>query len=113
MKMHYPITSFLLMLSAGCSEIAEQKEKEAVRAATELQQLQELQCQAHVMQSAFIAASHSLQLVPMVPLVMADILCQQCREAESSSRVSTRKNNVEITKSDLGIEEEQDHPADN
>jgi len=33
MKMHHPITSLLLMLSAGCSEIVEQKEKEAVRAA--------------------------------------------------------------------------------
>ena len=106
MKTHYPITSLILILSVGCSNSAEQAEIEA-------KQDEERQRSIQLMQDTFIAASNSLQAVPMAPLVVTNILFNPCRAAERSNRLLTLKNEVELTASDCRVEGELDHLADN
>ena len=106
MKTHYPIAGLFLILSVGCSSSVDQAEIEA-------KQDEERQRSIQLMQDTFIAASNSLQAVPMVPLVVTNILCNPCREAERSSRLSTPNNEVELAASGRCIEGELDHSAHN
>lgn len=105
MKTYYPITSLILILSVGCSNSAEQAEIEA-------QQNEERQRSIQVMQDTFIAASSCLRPVPMAPLVVTDILCNPCLDAEHSDRMVSRKDKVELAASGCRTEGELDHLTD-
>ena len=106
MKTHYSITSLFLILSAGCTCSVEQAEIEA-------KQNEERQRSIQVMQDTFIAASNSLQPVPMPPLVVTNILFNPYREAGRSNRLLTPKNEVELTASGSRTEGELVHSTDN
>ena len=106
MKTRYPITSLLLILSVGCSSSVEQAQIEA-------KQNEERQRSIQVMQDTFIAASNSLRLVPMVPLVVTDILCNPCREVGRSNGLLTPNDKVELVASGSHTEREFDHHTDN
>ena len=106
MKTRYPITSLLLILSVGCSDSAEQAENKA-------KQNEEREHSIQAMQDTFIAASNSLQPVPMPPLVVTNILCNPYREAGRSNRLLTPKNELELTASGSRTEGELVHSTDN
>ena len=106
MKTHYPITSLFLILSVGCSCSVEQAEFEA-------NQNEEQQPSIQVMRDTFIAASNRLQAVPMAPLVVTSILCNPFLEAESSNRLLTPRDEVEVAASESRTEGELAPVADN
>jgi hypothetical protein len=106
MKTHDSITGLFLILSVGCSCSVEQAEIEA-------NQDEERQLSLQVMQDTFIAASNSLQAVPMAPLVVTSILCNPFREAESPNRVMTPKDEVGLAASRGRTEGELEHLTDN
>ena len=106
MKTHYPIKSLFLILFVGCTSSVEQAEIEA-------KHNEERQRCLQLMQETFIAASSCLRPVPMAPLVVTDILCNPCREAENSNRLLTLKDSVELAASARRTEGELDHAADN
>lgn len=102
MKTHYPITGLFLILSVGCTSSVEQAEIEAKKN-------EERQRSVQVMQDTFIVASSCLRAVPMAPLVVTDILCNPCRDAEHSNRLVTQKTNMELPASGSRTEGELDH----
>lgn len=106
MKTHYPIKSLFLILFVGCTSSVEQAEIEA-------KHNEERQRCLQLMQETFIAASSCLRPVPMAPLVVTDILCNPCREAERSNRLSTLKDKGELAASARRTEGELDYAADN
>ena len=106
MKTLYPITSLFLILSIGCSDSVKQAEIEA-------KQVEERQRSMQLMQETFLAASICLRPVPIPPLVVTDILCSPCREAERSDPVLTPGNNVELAASGRRTEGELERPTDN
>lgn len=106
MKTQDSIAGLFLIFSVGCSCSVKQAEVEA-------KQNEERQRSLQAMQDTFIAASNSLRLVPMAPLVVTDILSSPFREAESSNRLLTPNNEVEIVASEGRTEGELDHVADN
>jgi hypothetical protein len=106
MKTQYPITSLILILSVGCSDFTEKAENEPKQNEVRQRSIQ-------AMQETFIAASNSLQAVPMAPLVVTNILCSPFREAENSNRFLTPKNGVELAASGSCTEVELDQPTDN
>jgi len=106
MKTYYPITGLFLILSVGCSNSAEQAENEA-------KENEERQRSIQLMQETFIAASNSLQAVPMVPFVVTNILCNPCGETERGDRLLAPKDKVELAASGSRTETELDHSTDN
>ena len=90
MKTQYSVAGLFLILFAGCSDCAEQVKIDAL-------QDEERQLSLQAMHETFVAASSCLRPVPMAPLVVTDVLCNPCLDAEYCNRMMTLNDTVEIT----------------